>query len=193
MLRTFRWCVVLAVVVLLAGCAEPPNKEMNQAQGAIDAARAAGAEQYATAEFTAAVDALTRSEQAVAENDYRLALSLAIDSRERAQDAAKTAVDNRAEARGDAERILAEVNSSLTQALARASDETLTKIPRRSANEIRTVLAAAEKSMQEARTALAKDDYARAISTAKAVSTQIQETLAVLDKPAPAPTARRRR
>lgn len=193
MLRTFRWCVVLAVVVLLAGCAEPPNKEMNQAQGAIDAARAAGAEQYATAEFTAAVDALARSEQAVAANDYRLALSLAIDSRERAQDAAKTAVDNRAEARGDAERILAEVNSSLTQAVARASDEALAKLPRRSATEIRAALAAAEETMQEARAALAKDDYARAISTAKAVSTQIQETLAAFDKPAAAPAARRRR
>jgi hypothetical protein len=185
--------VPLAVVILLAGCAEPPNKEMNQAQGAIDAARAAGAEQYAAEEFAAAVNALKRSEDAVAQNDYRLALSLAIDSRERAQDAAKTAVDNRAKARGDAERIVAEVNSTLTQARNRLSDETLAKLPRRSANEIRNALAAAEKTMQEARAALAEDEYDRATSAARAVSAQIRETLAALDKPAPAAATRRRR
>ena len=66
---------------------------MNQAQGAIDAARAAGAERFATAEFAAATDALKRSEDAVAAGDYRQALSHAIDSRERAQNAAKFAVE----------------------------------------------------------------------------------------------------
>jgi len=39
---------LLAVLVVTA-CGEPPNKEMDQAQGAIDAARAAGADRYATA------------------------------------------------------------------------------------------------------------------------------------------------
>src|SRR5687768_10694125 len=70
------------LVALCTACAEPPSKEMNQAQGAIDAARAAGAEQFAAAEFTAAVDALRRSEEAVAARDFRLALNHAIDSRE---------------------------------------------------------------------------------------------------------------
>ena len=79
--------------VLAAGCADPPTKEMNQAQGAIDAARAAGAEQFAADEFQAAVDALKRRDEAVDQRDYRLALSLALDSRERAQDAAKRAAD----------------------------------------------------------------------------------------------------
>ena len=62
---------------------------MDQAQGAIDAARAAGAEQFAKEEFAAAVDSLRRSEEAVTQGDYRLALSLAIDGRGRAQNAAK--------------------------------------------------------------------------------------------------------
>jgi paraquat-inducible protein B len=193
MLRTLRLCGPLALVFVLAACAEPPNKEMNQAQGAIDAARAAGAEQYAGAELSGAIDALRRSEEAVAQNDYRLALSLAIDSRERAQAAAKTAVENRAKARGDAERIVAEVNSALTQARTRISDTALAKLPRRIASDVRTGLATAEKTMQEARAALAQDDYARATSAAEAVSTQIQETLATFDKPAPAAPARRRR
>src|SRR4026208_898399 len=65
---------VLPVMVLCA-CAEPPSKEMNQAQGAIDAAKAAGAEAFAPMEFTAAVDALRHSEEAAAQRDYRQALS----------------------------------------------------------------------------------------------------------------------
>ncbi len=56
----------LVIVILSASCAEPPNKEINQAQGAIDAARAAGADRFAAAEFSAATDALKRSEEAVA-------------------------------------------------------------------------------------------------------------------------------
>ena len=104
------------MVVLSAGCgAEPPSKEMNQAQGAIDAARAAGADRFASEEFTAAVDALKRSDEAVKAGDYRQALSHAIDSRERAQNAAKMAVEGRANSRGDAERAIAEAATLLSR------------------------------------------------------------------------------
>ena len=112
MLRVVRR-LALITAILSASCAEPPNKEMNQAQGAIDAARAAGADRFATIELTAAVDALKRSEEAVASGDYRQALSHALDSRERAQNAAKMAVDGRADARGQAERAVAEVATLL--------------------------------------------------------------------------------
>jgi hypothetical protein len=148
MLRSLRVCLPFLAVLLLIACAEPPSKEMNQAQGALDAARAAGAEQYAADEFAAAADALTRSPEAVAQNDYRLALSLAIDSRERAQLAAKTAVENRARARGDAERVIAEAATTLTMARSRASDALLDKLPRRTAADARQALATAETTLQ---------------------------------------------
>ena len=54
MLRVVRRLALITATILSASCAEPPNKEMNQAQGAIDAARAAGADKFAAAEFTAA-------------------------------------------------------------------------------------------------------------------------------------------
>jgi len=101
----------LVVVLVAISCAEPPHKEMDQAQGAIDAARAAGAEQYAAAEFTAATKALTQSNEAVTARDYRLALNYALESREQAQNAARTAADTRAKLRGDVERSIAEVIS----------------------------------------------------------------------------------
>jgi hypothetical protein len=178
MLRTL---CVLALFAAVVGCAEPPLKEMNQAQGAIDAARDAGAEQYGTQELAAAVDALARAEKAAADRDYRLALSLAIDSRQRAQDAAREAVDSRAKARGNAERTLAELNMLLAQARGRFEHPLAAKIPRRILDQAQQTVAAAEKSMQEARAALERDDYAGAIQLSEGVSARLQEALRAID------------
>jgi hypothetical protein len=183
---------LLASVTLLVGCAEPPNKEMNQAQGAIDAARAAGAEHYATTELTAAIDALQRSEAAVAENDYRLALNLAIDSRDRAQLAAKAAVDARAQARGDAERTVADARALLAQATERLRTASSARPPRRTLEEPRKAIAAAEQHVQEARAALDSDDYPRAIEHANSASARLQSALAALQQPPAATPVRRR-
>ncbi len=191
--RALRLPCVLPLFVLLAGCAAPPSKEMNQAQGALDVARAAGAEQYAPAEFAAAAGALEQSEEAVIQRDYRLALNLAIDSRSRAEGAAKAAVENRAKARGDAERVLAEANALLTQARARLADPTLNKLPRRTLAEARDAVDAEEKTLQEARAAVEGNDYRRATDLAGAVSTRIQEILAPFETTAAPPAPRKRR
>jgi hypothetical protein len=166
---------------------------MNQAQGAVDAARAAGAEQYAPAEFAAAAGALKQSEEAVLLRDYRLALSLAIDSRSRAEAAAKTAVENRAKARGDAERVLAEANALLTQTRARLDDPALNKLPRRTLGKARDAVNADEKSLQEARAAVVGNDYGRAMKLAGTVSARLEATLDDLEKAAAPPPPRKRR
>src|SRR5450432_925835 len=109
-----RLLLSLAVVAAMAGAAcggDPPDKEMQQAQGAIDAARAAGADQYARDEFTAAEDALKRSHEAVAQRDYRQALNTALDARERAQTATKESVDRKATARADATKAIGDAEA----------------------------------------------------------------------------------
>jgi hypothetical protein len=132
---------------------------MNQAQGAIDAARAAGADKFAVPELTAATDALKRSEEAVAAGDYRQALSHAIDSRDRAQNAAKMAVDGRADARGQAERALAEVVTLLSRAQSELKAADAARINARVLRAPQATVTAAEKMVQEARRALQADDY----------------------------------
>ena len=184
---------VLSLLVGVVACAEPPHKEMNQAQGAIDAARAAGAEQFGAQELAAAVDLLARSAQAAAGNDYRLALSLAIDSRQRAQDAARTAVDNRARARGNAERGLAELNVLLSQARNRFDHPAVTKLPRRVLDQARQSVATAEEAMQEARAALEKDEYGRASQRIEGVSQRLQEALRQIDDATGMSAMRKRR
>jgi HAMP domain-containing protein len=154
---------------------------MNQAQGAIDAARAAGADAFAAAEFTAAVDALKRSEDAVAAGDYRQALSHAIDSRERAQNAARQAVDGRADARGQAERAIAEVATLLTQARTQLNAPDIARLNVRVLRAPRTVVAAAEKSLQEARAALEREDYAAVKTAINGVAARLQAALKEID------------
>lgn len=188
-----RACVLASLIAAAAACAEPPSKEMNQAQGAIDAARAAGAATYAPEEFAAAVAALERAEQAVADRDYRLALNHALDSRERAQNAARLAVEARARARGAAERAVAETAALLGRARSRLEDPEVARLPRRMLAEPVAVIEASENSMQEARTALEADDYQRAVDHLEGVAARLQAVLRAIDSAAAAPGSRRPR
>jgi hypothetical protein len=188
-----RLIVVVALILLTLACAEPPAKEMHQAQGAIDAARAAGAEQYAADELKLAVDGLAKYEDAVAARDYRLALAHALDSRERAQNAAKMAVDGRAKARGDAERELAEAVALVERAEARLRDAEVAKLPRRTLAPIEKAIAATSASLQEARAALTQEEYGQVGKLAAAAAEQIQAALAGIDGALKPPVKGRRR
>jgi HAMP domain-containing protein len=185
--------LALVILVLSASCAEPPNKEINQAQGAIDAARAAGADRFAAAEFTAATDALTRAEEAVAAGDYRLALNHAIDSRERAQGAAKMSVEGRADARGQAERAIAEVATLISRAQAQLKDPDIVRLNGRTLRAPRATVAAAEKMLQEARSALAGENYAAVTKALNGAAADLQAALSEIDAVASPGSSRRKR
>jgi HAMP domain-containing protein len=192
MLRAARR-LALIITVLSASCAEPPNKEMNQAQGAIEVARAAGADRFAAAEFTAATEALKRSEDAVAAGDYRQALSHALDSRERAANAAKMAVDGRADARGQAERAIAEVATLVARAQTELKDPDLARLNERVLRTPRATVAAAEQMVQEARTALKTEDYAGVTKALNGAAAKLQAALTEIDTAtSPRPVPRKR-
>lgn len=192
MLRVGRLAFLL-IIVFTFGCAEPPSKEMNQAQGAIDAARAAGADRFAAEEFQAAVNALKRSDEAVAARDYRQALNNAIDSRERAQNAAKLAVEGRANSRGEAERAIAEVATLHDRADELLKDPSLTKLPAASLDGAQGTVTAAGKALQEARTALKQEDYAQVKKALGSFSSQLQAALTTIDRATTPGPARRKR
>ena len=190
MLRVVRRLALITAILSASSCAEPPSKEMNQAQGAIDAARAAGADKFASVEFAAAQDALKRSEDAVTAGDYRQALSHALDSRERAQNAAKMAVDGRADARGHAERAIAEVATLLSRAQAQLKDPDIARVNPPQLKAPRATIAAAEGMLQEARTALKAEDYPGVTKALNSAAAELQAALTEIDaaaSPRPAP------
>jgi len=153
-------CLALFVTIGCGG--EPPDKEMQQAQGALDAARAAGADKYATEEFSAATLALTNAKEAVDQRDYRLALNHALDSRERAQNAAKMAADQKAATRSDAERLLAEVTTEIAVTSAKLQSAESTHQAAALTAQLAAAIAAARQATDEAGKALASQDYLQA-------------------------------
>lgn len=166
---------------------------MDQAQGAIDAARAAGADQYAAEEYAAAVDALKRSHDAVGQSDYRLALNNALDSRERAQNAARQAADGKAQTRADVERTQAEVNNLLTVARARIEVARKTRAPRRVVNAATEALASIEADVQKAGEAVKAGDYLAARPLLREIRARIGKTITDLDQATTTQPPRRRR
>src|SRR5947208_13995611 len=158
--------IVIIVSMMAAACGEPPEKEMQQAQGAIDAARAAGADQYAHAEFTAAQDALKHAREAVDQRDYQSALNHALDSRERAQNAAKEAADRKATARGDAERALSDLTAALTEARVRLKAAESARVAPKTLAKPRQAIADGEQALQKARAAFGQGDYPAVSATA---------------------------
>ncbi|MGE0591125.1 MAG: DUF4398 domain-containing protein [Vicinamibacterales bacterium] len=182
----------ILLTVVLAACGAPPNKEMDQAQGAIDAARAAGAAEYATTELTAATDALQSANGAVAQRDYRLALSFALESREQAQNAARTAADERARVRGEVERTLAEVSGQLAPLRARLDDvaPALAKLPAHA--EARAALEAVEAEVAGARALLETADYLAARTSLDGLRSQAADVEAQVETATTPPTPRRR-
>ncbi len=158
-IRVAFYSTMFALMFVVAGCGEPPDKELHQAQGAIDAARAAGAAVYAPDELKAAVDALAHAQDAVGERDYRLALNNALDSRERAQNAAKMAADQKAAARSDAERMLAEVTSALAVAKARLDAAEAGRQGKPLAPSTATVVSSSRAAADDAGKLLATQDY----------------------------------
>lgn len=132
---------------------------MDQAQGSIDAARAAGADRFATEQYDAAVKALQNAHSAVARRDYRLALNYALDGRDRAQRAAKEAATQQAVLRSAAERRLGEVTASLDQAEQQLKAAESARVPRRSLTAARAAITEAEAHLQKAGTSIQAGNY----------------------------------
>jgi hypothetical protein len=161
-----RWCCIAVVLVMswsMAACGDdPPNKEIEQAQQAIDAARESKAERYAADEFTAAQEALKRSRAAVVARDYRQALNDALDARDRAQTAAKDAADRKTVARTEVDRELHDAALAIIDARAKLRTAEAARRPRVLLVAVRREIADAEMRVQEARTLFEKGEYLEA-------------------------------
>lgn len=189
------WSVLRSVCValLLVGCGDPPSKEMDQAQGAIDAARAAGADRYAAAEYAAATGALTRAEQAVRDRDYRLALNDALESLEHARNAASEAADTRERLRGEVERLTAEVDALLTQSEQALTAAVSARVPRTALGPHQEVVAAVTASLQEASAAVGTGDFSAATTALTGAKERLRDVIVAADALTAAQTSRRRR
>ena len=186
-----RLVVLLGALVFCAACSEPPQKEIDRAQGALDAARAAGAERYATADYTAAAAALQQAHEAVTQRDYRLALGKAVDASERALQAAREAADGKVRVRTEAEQAITDVSQSLQQLQATLVPYG-TRSPTPPIATARRAASTAQAALQKARELLKKEQYLEARDAVKGRGDQIREQIRLVNEAARARPVRRR-
>ena len=187
-LRRFLLALAVVAATTSTACGDPPDKEMQQAQTAIDNARTAGADKFARAEFSAAEDALKRAHEAVAQRDYRQALNNALDARERAQAAAKEAADRKSIARTDAEHALTDADAALHEARAKLKAAEAAHATAKALVAPRKAIADGETAMQEAHTTFDAGDYLAAMETSRTAAARLREMTREL---ADAPTSGR--
>jgi hypothetical protein len=191
----FRLCmaVLIAASLVTAACGDdPPEKEIQQAQGAIDAARTAGADDYAHDEFAAAEGALKRAREAVDQRDYRLALNNALDSRERAQNAEKEAAGQKTTARAEAQRALAATSAALAQTRVKLKAAETARAAARTLSEARRSVADADNAVQKARAAFDLGNYRDVMSAIDGSTARLTAAARDLDAAATPGTRHRR-
>ncbi len=114
MLKRVMMVLAVATLMLVVGCAKPPEAEIQKANTAIDAARTAEAETYAPAAYKTAMDTLNAANSAKTEADGKFALfrsySKAKELYVRAEMLANDAVT---QAQAEKERVKAEVTQML--------------------------------------------------------------------------------
>jgi hypothetical protein len=126
-----------------------------------------------------------QARDAVSQRDYKAALSHALDSRERAQAAARAATDAQARVRTDTERDLREATALLAhvQTLVNAPPATLsrTQVRRAKASELRLA-----QTLQKARAAVNAQDYGTAQATLPALKIELEGLVVELGGKPPA-------
>jgi hypothetical protein len=172
--------ICLLAASVFAACAAPPNKEIGDAQAALAAARAAGAERYAPTTYQAAATAYKLANDAVMAGDYRLALNRALESRDQAQTAARESADEQKRARDETERALLDMATLLSEAGSKADEAERARVPRRVVREARQVLAEVNDDVQKAGTAIKAEDYATAQPLLIAVKARLEKIIATL-------------
>lgn len=186
-----RLLVIALISLAIAGCSGPPQKEIDQAQAALDAARTAGAERYATAEYTAASSSLQKAHAAVDQRDYRSALNYAIDSRQRAVEAERHAADGKARAKAATEALYGEVATianRLQTALRAAEAAATAKALRPGQASLRDGRAL----LQKAGASISAGNYEEATKTLTEVRGKLEAALAAVQSIPPRPTRKRR-
>lgn len=193
------WRLVSAFIVLsslsllTAACGgNPPDKELQQAQAAVDAARAAGADRYAKEDFSASTEALKNAHGAVDARDYRLALNYALEAKDRGDVAAKDAAERKATAKSNADRALRNAALALVDVRAKLKSAQAAQRPLRVLNAARTAAADAENHVQEARAAFDREDYPKVLEILAAPSLRLRETIRELDGNSASPGKRSR-
>ncbi len=185
-MRTMSVFVLLATVLLLAGCASKPDQEIAAAQKALEAARTAEADIYSAQAYQAASDALKSAEAEVAAQDQKSSFSRNYDKAKELLTQAKTQADTAASTAGaNKEQVKSEAQTAQTEAQAAldAAKEALAKAPKGKGTKadldaLQGDITAAETSLTEAKASFDGGKFMDARNQFKAVKEKVDAVAA---------------
>jgi hypothetical protein len=183
---TLRGALVLSIVALLEGCAQPPTRELTAAETALAEARRAEAEKYATELMEQANAAFLAARQRVEQKDYRGALSSAVDAAEKARAAAAAVPSAKLLLKGAAETAQAEAQAALDEVAAIREEAAKAKVPDAAFEAVSAAVGEVEAAMKVVADHLTKEDFAAAQKAGAELKTKAAalatEYRAALDK-----------
>ena len=167
-MRSFLSVGLLACVALVAiSCAQPPTEEINAAQAAVDAAKQAEADIYASATYQSATKALSDARAKVDSDDYEGAKADAIRSKDMADRSVTEAGASKQRTRDDAQAIINRLSGGLADARAAVEGAPSGKGADEDLGQLRASLSQTEATLGSARGDLSSGKFKSALDQAK--------------------------
>lgn len=190
-MRKLLWVITtFAFLLSLTACASNPEQELAATRQALDAAKAAEADIYAPAEYSAASEVLGSAEAEIAAQDQKFALTrsyskakeLLNNAKSQADAAVSAAKTNKEKTRAEAETAQTEAQQAVEAAKTALSKAPKGKGTKADLKALKGDLSAAQTAFSEAQQAYNSGKYKDALSgfksvkeKADSVSNQIQE------------------
>ncbi|UCF95892.1 MAG: DUF4398 domain-containing protein [Spirochaetaceae bacterium] len=198
MKRLFAFAFSIVVALLVISCAKSPDEQIQQAEAAMEAAEAAGAQQYAPEAWNQAKQAMERMNAELSAQDHKFILfrnfntarTLADEATNAANQAKAEADKKKAQLRADVTKMIADVRSTLQSAQSQ-----LSALPRTAAvntANLRSKLDAAGRLLGKAQSDMGAERFDSAMASAGDARDNIVEVLRAIEQATPRPAVRKR-
>jgi len=153
---------VALLLVSLAACEEPPLKEIDSAEAALNRAKEGGADRFAADRFKEAQAALATAKEKLESKDYRSALSAAADAGEKSNAALQAAEAARTLAKSAAETALVEAEAAFDDVKAVKDEAIQDRVPDKAFQGLEPSLAEAHEATKSIAQAIEAGEFAQA-------------------------------
>ena len=198
MKRLFVFAVAIAVAVLVGSCAKIPEEQIRQAEAALEAAEAAGAQRYAPDAWSRAKQSMERLNAELSAQDekfslfrnFKTAKTLADEAVAAANQARAEAEDKKAQLRTEIAKMIADVKGSLQSARNQLSG--LTAAAALSTASLRAKLDESGRLLDKAQLEMDGQRFDSAMASASEARDKIVEVLREIERVAPRPAVKKR-
>ena len=176
--RHFPIVLVISFFIAGGGCGSPPTEELMQAEAALQAAKAEGAEDFVPNDFKAAAAALSDAKSKTESKDYEAALEAALDAKQKADMAKAKIGPEKLKMRGEIETTLVMVSDEWAALMSQAKKRRVKRKTKQMVDATREGFAALITDVQTKKEA---EDYMGAMQSLKEARSTVSEVKSILE------------